>query len=1669
MYYSFIIKNIDTVIILDKSNNENSLFFFHFYCSNIFRLFRPKNSFYLFKLDLITILTDLTTNSFTTVQVSSRWDCHSSNSILVSDCPPYHIVGGYNILGANDFCSIALSSLRPHYSLSLSMTFLKIDAWASNTFFLKIDGNVEYSSTFTSTQDAGQRFCPNTINNDAVKPISLNISHVSSSTTINLLTDLTQISTVASWGFRDVIINIDACHISCASCDGPAPTQCLTCFAHAQKINGVCICDTHYYMSYSSPCSGTQCSFCNLCDNSCENCSSAGNQACLSCYSNTYLYNAVCMSQCPDGMYGDSLLLACEVCNSNCLTCSKAATNCTSCLSPLFLFDNKCLTNCNDGYYGNSQQHLCLPCDSKCDTCSYQSTNCTYCAETFYMYTQGNCLSQCPDGKWKNIMTRWCDNCISPCSTCTNSATFCLSCQYPYFLLNNECLLDCPEGTFGDNIKRKCSPCYNSCSTCSGSAQNCTACKIGYVQDYFSCVVICQSGRFLPPYSIICEDCDNNCLTCSESKNTCTSCPKNKFLQNSSCVNNCNANEFFDELFVCHSCDEMCETCKTNANYCTQCTDITLFANDGGCQSFCPISKYTYQPKRQCFLCNETCQGCYGEEYNNCIGCYSGNYLYQNICWNNCPDYTFESGDICMKCGLKCKSCSSFTLCKVCDSGYYVSDNGTCLLQTEIFASLVEVYNPFIFKIVFNFSNSSISLTQAKNNLKIDIRDTIRGNPFQSNQDIQIENDIIYIDISYLELISSFTNISISFTNDSSYNYFISCANSSLGLQYFSQLCSSDYFYDNITKACKQKEHLTFYLKYSTDNINYLILGYFPQKFLTDGEINFFALTISGVTNFTYNIATNGKDANGNEILIISFVFFENIINGPILKAQLNFSIEQIMINHLILENKDSDIKMADYYITTSQEQAISSSANFITFLADIFNTCNLYVNILLNGSSSFLIQGLMLLNLIFMLRFLSINYPPNVSSMFNSRVGINNLFNFPQIAIDEIDKDILPLNFQYYKVSEYFINNTSSNIFLLAFVFIINLLLIMSWKLYKKNCKQNNLSACFHYGKFIFIVLKRMLIWSLLFNMLFSKYQQLFFYTVAGLKFNPNFSQHKGFWNFFSSILSFIFFIFFPFHLYKLLCMMNDIVYGIKSEKKVVPLIIPPPLLKKDDQEKKEKNDFEGFEVVKSMDVSIDLSPKKHEGIPNDFSCVLKSEKPTLTKIKMFASEQFIKNKMRNSLSPQKNLNEFGDEKKKTLVSPFVTVSSERLIPVNNFIEESYRNSKNNFKIVSTNQKSINIQPVEITEEDVLRENWSNVITSSQKQIRIKEEEKFPEIEDLQEVNMAASIREKAEQGSISGSVLKSINYLFQGEPNSGLLNSSPRYLSRHKKSVFSENNNSPRRGLRKLSLFNDKVNEDNEQNEQKDKADCIQVGENNKKKEAETPKKLINFSTFLLKGSKLISPIKNFLGKIYDPNLYDNRRFKKRFFFLWQDFKGGKWIQRFFILFDVARHYLIIFFIINLYGRSFLQILLITICNLCFFVVLLLARPFKKKTSMIISIINECLINIILISVLRLALYETNGDTDPNKRLQLGWIIVFSNLVLMYSLVLLTLCKILQIICKTLSFLRNKKNTSKITPINHENESKKTVDLNKQNQKSEGKIKEKHEGLTIFDLWKF
>ncbi|CAD8109497.1 unnamed protein product [Paramecium primaurelia] len=102
--------------------------------------------------------------------------------------------------------------LKPHYQVTISFNFWRIDQWDNYQFYLYADHQIIYENTYSDTTIA-TNICGSSGYSDEVIPISRTFEH--SSTTILLV----MIVQKGVWGISEFSLSIENCIAGCNSCD----------------------------------------------------------------------------------------------------------------------------------------------------------------------------------------------------------------------------------------------------------------------------------------------------------------------------------------------------------------------------------------------------------------------------------------------------------------------------------------------------------------------------------------------------------------------------------------------------------------------------------------------------------------------------------------------------------------------------------------------------------------------------------------------------------------------------------------------------------------------------------------------------------------------------------------------------------------------------------------------------------------------------------------------------------------------------------------------------------------------------------------------------------------------------------------------------------------------------------------------------------------------------------------------------------------------------------------------------------------------------------------------------------------------------------------------------------------------------------------------------------
>lgn len=319
-------------------------------------------------------------------------------------------------------------------------------------------------------------------------------------------------------------------------------SNCLSCFANSEAGPATCMCKLNYYSAISG-----DTLTCLSCDVSCSTCEGASFSECITCVdANAAQSSGTCF--CMVGFFDSdpsSLVVNCQQCHSNCLTCSDSSSSgCLSCLDVYAsLISGSC--QCRAGYYDadSSDGVSCQNCHESCATCEGPLvSSCISCIDPKVAPVLGtcNCIENFYDADLSANLN--CLPCHSNCRSCFGSGREdCLTCTDSLAIVQSgKCT--CPDQYYtvsSDFVN--CRSCHLSCRTCEGPvSSNCLSCtdtlnaflvigsgckcNNGFFNENGICQV-CSDGFYIGENS--CEPCHATCMACNGGKKNCLSCVKN--------------------------------------------------------------------------------------------------------------------------------------------------------------------------------------------------------------------------------------------------------------------------------------------------------------------------------------------------------------------------------------------------------------------------------------------------------------------------------------------------------------------------------------------------------------------------------------------------------------------------------------------------------------------------------------------------------------------------------------------------------------------------------------------------------------------------------------------------------------------------------------------------------------------------------------------------------------------------------------------------------------------------------------------------------------------------------------------------------------------------------------------------------------------------------------
>lgn len=1434
------------------------------------------------------------------------------------------------------------------------------------------------------------------------------------------------------------------CDAICQTCE-TSPKYCLSCYNNMiLNQQNVCSCSQSQYYDIST-------NSCLDCDKSCISC--AGTSAnCTSCNNNYILLlrnsqGRCCLSE----QFIDSNQI-CQNCDPNCKTCEMISTHCMSCYSNLVLQNGICSCFLNQYFDSGS----CMDCDSRCNTCSGSATNCSSCPDSLQLFVntstnQGMC---CLSNQYIDSNNQ-CQNCSRNCKTCMINPENCLSCYGNQVVHAGTC--PCLTNEYWDSNGLVCRSCDHNCLTCSNTAANCSSCDSNIALMIKNSIGTCCLLTQYVDTNQICRECNSNCKTCETASTNCLSCNGNLHLQDGACT--CLNNQYYD-AGSCLDCSSQCGTCLGSASNCTSCSfssNVLAVRNNVGT---CCLSNQYADARNACHKCDHRCKECTGPSNSDCISCEVGYLNISDVCENSCLPHQYYdmSKGACIDCNDSCLTCSGETECLSCKGALLLKDGqclgecptlgffsdkaaGKCischdscltcstssekgclsckkgyfLLQSEcvlncpskyltnrtnnscdeknddednLLMRITDINNPYKFLLVLlgrKSANVTIQMHHLLEQITLNLSVMLSNkNPVRSSilpSGINSSSYLLLFDYpNGTELLSSKSPLmTINFENSN--DAFFVQNNNNLSVQLVkSHNCQENLeYYDELTDQCVKKFVNDFMWTYGETN-NEILLNFLDLDANLIKKIMEDSLLVISIDGLNYQNEYKYSLSNKSNTISLLFNYSVQVIGGPYLHISLRQSIYMILLfenKTYNLENRNYDIKLLDYYfLTVSQIKMINSTAILVGSMSEA-SSAALYASILMSPGSSFEIRGMMLMNIIQLLKYLDIAYPPNLVEIFKKD---DKKYIFKDGIIEEKNINI-PRTFILFNVSASLLNNSFEDFFFI--LIFLSFGLITCCLLKSKNIMKNT----FKLLELFLIILRNMFVWNSVLMICLSKYLKFSVFVFLYMHYHEELLS--PIYELFFSLFCLIFVVFFPPHVGMVI--KNISLFPIDESAKIAPRESSKASITIKNNKHSTEKDIES--------INLESEHKKNEPI---------SHNETLNNIANNHRNKFNNNHDNFTVSN----NDLNSNDRLTSHQENKTAKSKSLREIhptflsydpffNSVVQSIPDSNENRFYDHTKPKKSSQLwqengghhNEVKITLQNIEEILTLNNLPHVKKdQVPIISNAPKSDWKPLQSRRVTVEWKEQEEEMNKSKKrdslwwAMKDSNEPENLRKSTLLPQMTEYYIE--PQTVFSG-------GLRP--------------NMQKSKVS--QIWDIAKRVDAKG-----DFETFTIvkgKNQGVLQLLRRFcfggIRKIRNFYSNDPIEFSFRHRILCKGLKKNTCGKYYFFI-NLLRFISIAIVVTQFYLYPIVQICVFASVCLGFFIFICVSRPFETTLDMVLCIINEGLVMAALVSAVVLAWMDYKESLNWELKMNLGWVIVFTYLTLMYGLLINMLQKILR-----------------------------------------------------------
>lgn len=230
-----------------------------------------------------------------------------------------------------------------------------------------------------------------------------------------------------------------------------------------------------------------------------------------------------------------------------------------------------------------------------------------------------------------------------------------------------------------------------------------------------------------------------------------------------------------------------------------------------------------------------------------------------------------------------------------------------------------------------------------------------------------------------------------------------------------------------------------------------------------------------------------------NKSYSIEIIPSKPLINGPKLSYCISLTQELLLTYSIVIPQNCDSIPLLDWYPLSESTKASIATAKKQSETSNLMSSNG--VSSILSSISGVFLFGLMMIEMIYFLKYIKANFPMNAISLFENKQSQTNVFFQKNAAVPDEDYTVLPRIYSYYGVSPLFINNCGEILCQISAIFFGAMIMILINHVF---------TSRFKILTFLLKMVKNFFVWEMTLLFIFLSMQKFAFFIACSLQFFP-------------------------------------------------------------------------------------------------------------------------------------------------------------------------------------------------------------------------------------------------------------------------------------------------------------------------------------------------------------------------------------------------------------------------------------------------------------------------------------------------------------------------------------------------------------------------------------